>query len=105
MKIICKIIVLCFVLLTLQASVAEDKLFYCKGDQCPKQMQSAINNEYPHAICAKEYRCAGDYVAKAVANLCGCCACNGGSCGCAGGSVMCCDGTLSQVCRCNFQLN
>lgn len=78
--------------------------FYCTGDKCPEVPPGTLNNEYPHAICAKEYRCEGDYIEKIVANKCGCCACNGGSVGCAGGKVICEDGTFSQMCRCNFRL-
>jgi len=78
--------------------------FYCTGSQCPERPVGVYNNEYPNAICVKEYRCEGYYLEKKVANRCGCCACNGGSIGCAGNQVLCRDGTFSQMCRCRYRL-
>lgn len=78
--------------------------FYCSGGDCPAVPPQTLNNEYPYAVCAKEYHCSGEYTEKTVANRCGCCACNGFSVGCAGGKVVCGDGTLSQMCRCNYRL-
>ena len=96
------LIVVMFLFFSAAAGAAA--IAYCTGDACPTKPPGAVNNEYPHAICVKEYQCDGFYVLKTEANLCGCCACNGGSCGCAGNSVVCCDGTLSQVCECQFAL-
>lgn len=79
--------------------------YYCTGDQCPQKPPGTLNNEYPGSVCAKEYRCQGNYLEKIVAERCGCCACHEGTAGCAGGYILCRDGTLSQVCRCQYRLS
>ncbi len=91
-------------LLSFSAMSNAANIAYCTGDNCPEKPPGTLNNEYPNAVCMKEYQCEGFYALKTVANRCGCCACNGGSCGCAGSSIVCCDGTLSQVCECQFIL-